>query len=424
MGKLDSGYRVAGLDVGSTKIAVVIGEIKEEGLEITGVGICPSSGIHNGVVVDIESSARSIRKAVYQAEQMAGYEISPAYVGISCSHLKGFNREVNVALRQNEVTRSDISRVIEIAMAEATPQMGEFIHVLPFDFTIDDKYSGIQNPLGMSGSRLYAEVYLVTGEATYINHVIRSCRSVGVDVAGIAVASLASSAAVLTEEEKEQGAVLLDIGGGLSELAIFHRGAVIYSNVLECGGNRLTKALVDALLIPINEAEDLKVEYGSAISADSYQDQSVRVPGLGGRQHKVLSRGELVKILEGEIIDILSQLNDGIESSLCRNILTSGCILTGGTALLPDINESAERVFKLPVRVGYPRDIGGLAGDVESPVFSTAVGLAKSGMGDRSGANNLGGWNSLEERNKLEQVTTHVKNWLHKLKIVSKFGSH
>jgi cell division protein FtsA len=417
MGKLDNSCRVAGLDVGSTKIAAVIGEIKEECFEITGVGSYPSSGVHNGIVIDIESTAKSIRKAVDQAEQMAGYEIPPVYVGISGSHLKSSNRDVNVALRHNEVTQSDISRVIEIVMAETTPPNREFIHVLPLGFTIDDKYSGIQNPLGMSGVRLNAEVYLVTGEATYINHVVRSCRDAGVDVAGIAVASLASSAAVLTPEEKEQGAVLLDIGGEISELVILHRGAVIYSSVLECGGNRLTRALVNTLLIPINDAEQLKIKYRGAIPAKSSQDQNVKVPGLGGRQ-KVLSRETLLKILESETIGVLNQLNDQLNNSLCKNILTSGCILTGGTALLPDIDELAEQTLNLPVRVGHPRYLGGLASDVESPVFSTAVGLAKFGSGDRSDAK------SLERGNILKQVTTFVKDWLHDLKIVSKSGSH
>jgi len=418
MAKLDGSCRVAGLDIGSTKIAVVIGEIKEQCLEITGVGSYPSSGVHNGIVVDIESSARSIRKAIEHAEQMAGCEIPPAYLGISGSHLNGSNREVNVALRHNEVTQSDISRVIEVVMAETTHKNREFIHILPFDFTIDDKYSGIQNPLGMSGARLHAEVHLITAESTHINHVIKSCRRGGVNVAGIEVASLASSAAVLTPEEKEQGAVLLDMGGGISELVIFHRGAVIYSSVLECGGNQLTKALVDALLTPIKDAEQLKIKYGSAISRQSYQDQKVKVPGLGGRQCREENRETLVKVLESEIIDILNQLSEEINSSLCRSILTSGCILTGGTALLSGIDELAEQIFNLPVRIGYPRDIGGLASDVESPVFATAVGLAKIGIGNRSVVKHL------ERRNILEQITTSLKGWLHNLRIASRSYSH
>lgn len=410
--------RVAGVDVGSTKVAVVIGEIKEQSLEITGVGSHPSSGVYNGIILDLEMVANSIRRAVDKAERMSGYKIPPAQMGISGSHLEGSYRDVTIAIHQNEVTQRDLNRVIEIVMAGTLPQHRKVIHVLPLDFTIDDKYGGIQNPLGMSGTRLEAEVLFMTGEATYINHLIRSCRRAGVEVAGITVAPLASSEAVLTEDEKEQGSVLLDIGGEVSELAIFYQGAMVYSTIVKGGGNQLTQALATAFLTPTNDAEQLKIKYGSALSYKSYQDQTLAIPGSGGGQSREYHRETLVKILQSEIINILNQLNEEIHRSLCRNLLAAGCILTGGTALLPGIDTLTERIFNLPVRVGYPRDISGLVGNVESPAFSTAVGLAKLGRGNSSSINDLGGVN------RLGQVTTTLKEWLRNLKIASQSDSH
>ncbi|MEF3168488.1 MAG: cell division protein FtsA [Deltaproteobacteria bacterium] len=369
---------VVGLDIGTTKICAIVGEAGEAGMDIIGVGTHPSNGLRKGVVVNVESTVSSIKKAVEEAELMAGFEIGKVYVGIAGSHIKGFNSHGVIAIKGQEVTQDDVDRVIEAARAVAIPLDREVIHILPQEYIIDDQH-GIHDPVGMVGVRLEAKVHIVTGAVTAAQNLIKCANRAGLDVIDIVLQPLASGEAVLTQEEKDLGVALVDFGGGTTDLSIFIDGSIKHTSVLGLGGNNLTNDIAVGLKTPMAEAEKIKFLYGTCLSSLVQRDEVIEVPSVGGRKPRMLSRHILAEILEPRVEEILTIVDTEIQKTGLKSDLTSGIVITGGSSLLPGIAEIADQIFQLPTRIGYPKGITGLVDVVHSPMYATAVGLVLYG---------------------------------------------
>jgi len=352
------GEIVVGLDIGTTKICAVVGESRPSGVEIIGMGSHPSDGIRKGVVINIEHTVNSIKEAVEEAETMAGCEISSVYAGIAGGHIKGFNSEGVIALKEKEVTKKDIDRVIEAASAVAIPMDREVIHTLVQEFIVDDQ-DGIVDPLGMSGVRLEAKIHIVTGAVTSAQNIIKCANRAGLDVHDIILESLASSEAVLSNEERNLGSALIDFGGGTTDMAVFSKGAIKHTSVLPLGGDNLTYDIAIGLRTPKLEAEKIKIKYGCGLSSLIGKDETIEVPGVGGRKSRVLSRQILGEILEPRVEEIFTLIYGELVRSEYENAISSGVVITGGSAELPGVPELAEQIFNTPARVGYPQGIGG-----------------------------------------------------------------
>ena len=365
---------VVGLDIGTTKICAVVGEVKHSEINIIGIGTHPSIGLRKGVVVNIESTVESIKKAVEEAELMAGCEISSVYAGIAGGHITGFNSRGIIAIKGHEITQQDVSRVIDAARAVAIPMDREVIHVLPQEFIVDDQ-CGIQNAVGMAGVRLEAKIHIVTGAVTSAHNIVKCCNRAGLDVCDIVLESLASGEAVLTEEEEELGTALVDMGGGTTDLAIFADNNIKHTFVLSLGGNNLTNDIAVGLRAPLAEAEKIKTKFGGCIAKNINHEETIQVPGMGGRQPRKLPRQILGEILEPRMEEIFMLLKREIFRAEVENLIASGMVLTGGTSLLRDIEEIAESVMSLPCRLGKPRGISGLVDVVNNPMYATGVGL-------------------------------------------------
>lgn len=374
MEKKQRGELIVGLDVGTTKICAVIGEIFENKIDIIGIGTHPSIGLKKGVVVNIESTVHSIRMAVDQAEEMAGCEINTVCVGIAGSHIKGFNSPGIVGIKSREIRQDDIDRVIDAARAVNLSQNQQIIHVLPQEFMVDD-HTGIQDPLGMTGVRLVTNVHIVTGDTTSIHNLVMCCNRAGLEVADIVLESLASANAVLTREEMDLGVALLDIGGGTSDLAIFSGGTIKHTYELGLGGNNLTNDLSVGLRTPFQEAERLKNLYGSAMTSMIDGDNIIEVPTVGDRKPRKVKQRIMGEILEPRIEEMLVILNQEMIDSSYKDRLSAGIVICGGTALLENIVDLSEQIFDLPVRIGYPRDIHEAPESINSPQNATGVGL-------------------------------------------------
>ncbi|MFL5370586.1 MAG: cell division protein FtsA [Myxococcales bacterium] len=373
------GELVVGLDIGTTKICCLVGEAKETGLDVIGIGQHPSRGLRKGVVINIEATVASIKRAVEEAELMAGCEISAVYAGIAGGHIRGFNSQGVVAVKDKEVRPSDVSRVIDAARAINIPQDREIIHVLPQEFIIDDQ-DGIKEPLGMSGVRLEAKVHVVTAAVSSAQNIIKCCARTGLTVSDIVLEPLASAEAVLAEEEKELGVALVDVGGGTTDLAIFVNGAIQHTSVIPLGGNHLTNDIAVGLRTPMHEAERIKIQYGSAQSQVLERDETIEVPSVGGRAPRVLSRRILCEIIEPRVEELFQLVHREIQKAGQEDLLASGVVLTGGSTQLAGMAELAEEVLGLPVRRGVPRNVGGLTDVVSSPAHATAVGLLLYGL--------------------------------------------
>ncbi|HEY5974139.1 MAG TPA: cell division protein FtsA [Geobacteraceae bacterium] len=369
---------IVGLDIGTTKICAIVGNLTEDGIDIVGIGSSPSRGLRKGVVINIDSTVQSIRKAVEEAELMAGCEIKSVYAGIAGGHIRGFNSQGIIAIKNREVSPDDVKRVIEAAKAIAIPMDREVIHILPQEFIIDDQ-DGIREPLGMSGVRLEAKVHIVTGAVASAQNIIKSCNRAGLDVADIVLEQLASSEAVLSADEKELGVALVDIGGGTTDIAIFVDGAIKHTSVLALGGNHLTNDIAVGLRTPMAEAEKIKQKYGCCLAAMVGKDETIEVPSVGGRKPRVLSRQLLAEILEPRVEEIFTLVNREIVKSGFEDLIASGVVITGGSTILEGMPELAEQIFNLPVRRGLPQMIGGLVDVVNSPVYATGVGLVVYG---------------------------------------------
>jgi cell division protein FtsA len=393
------------LDIGTTKICCVVGEVTDNGLDVIGVGMHPSVGLRKGVVVNIESTVGSVKKAVEEAEMMAGCEISSVYAGIAGGHIKGFNSHGVIAIKGREVCQHDIERVVEAARAVAIPLDREVIHTLPQEFLVDEQ-DGISNPLGMSGVRLEAQVHIVTGAVTSAQNIVKCCNRAGLDVCDIVLESLASAETVLTQEERDLGVALIDFGGGTTDLALFAGDNIKHTAVLPLGGNNLTQDIAVGLRTPLAEAEKIKLRYGCARTVLIKKDETIEIPGLGGRRTKVLSRQILGEILEPRVEEIFSLILREIQRSGYAETVTSGVVITGGSALLPGIIDMAEDIFNLPARVGYPTEIGGLTDVVNSPAFATGVGLVLYGL--KSEPNRKF---RIRDTNIINRVVDRMKGW-------------
>lgn len=369
---------IVGLDIGTTKICAIVGNVTEDGVDIVGIGTSPSRGLRKGVVINIETTVASIKKAIEEAELMAGCEIKSVYAGIAGGHIKGFNSQGVIAIKNREVSPDDVRRVIDAAKAIAIPMDREVIHILPQEFIIDDQ-DGIREPLGMSGVRLEARVHIVTGAVASAQNIIKSCNRAGLDVADIVLEQLASSEAVISSEEKEIGVALVDIGGGTTDIAIFVDGAIKHTSVLSLGGNHLTNDIAVGLRTPMAEAEKIKQKYGCCYTSMVGKDETIEVPSVGGRKPRVLSRQLLAEILEPRMEEIFTLVNREIVKSGFDDQIASGVVLTGGTSILEGMPELAEQIFNLPVRRGVPDNVGGLVDVVNSPVYATGVGLVVYG---------------------------------------------
>jgi len=369
---------IVGLDIGTTKICAVVGEVRPEGLEIIGMGSHPSEGLRKGVVINIENTVNSIKAAIEEAETMAGCEIGSVYAGIAGGHIEGVNKPGVIALKEKEVTKKDIERVIETASAVAVPMDREVIHTLVQEFIVDDQ-DGIMDPLGMSGVRLEAKVHIVTGAVTSAQNIIKCANRAGLDVYDIVLESLASSEAVLSKEERNLGVALIDFGGGTTDLALFSRGAIKHTSVLALGGDNLTYDIAVGLRTPKLEAEKIKIKYGAALSSMIGKDETIEVPGVGGRKPRTLSRQILGEILEPRVEEIFTLIYQELVRSGYDELASSGVVVTGGSAELPGISEMAEQIFNAPARVGYPEEINGLVDLINKPMYATAVGLVLYG---------------------------------------------
>lgn len=369
---------VVGLDIGTTKICAVVGEVSHGEINIIGTGTSPSIGLRKGVVVNIESTVESIKKAVEEAELMAGCEISSVYAGIAGGHITGFNSRGIVAIKGPEITQNDVDRVIDAARAVAIPMDREVIHVLPQEYIVDEQ-TGIQNPVGMAGVRLEAKIHIVTGAVTSAHNIVKCANRSGLDVCDIVLESLASGEAVLTNEEKELGTGLLDLGGGTSDLAIFSGKNIKHTFVLSLGGNNLTNDIAIGLRAPLLEAEKIKTKFGTCLSTNINSDDTIEVPGMGGREPRKLPRQILGEILEPRMEEIFTLVQREIYRAGMENNINSGVVITGGTALLDGIIDVAESIFNLPTRLGRPAGISGLVDVVNNPMYATGVGLVLYG---------------------------------------------
>jgi cell division protein FtsA len=396
---------IVGLDIGTTKICAIVGAYGEDGIEIIGIGAHPSRGLRKGVVINIESTVSSIRKAIEEAELMAGCEMHSVFTGIAGGHIKGFNSHGIVAVKEKEVKQSDIDRVIDAAKAVAIPLDREVIHILPQEFIIDDQ-DGIRDPLGMAGVRLESKVHIVTGAVSSAQNIIKCCNKTGLNVSDIVLQQLAASEAVLSADEKELGVALIDIGGGTSDLVIFTEGSIRHTAVISLGGNHITNDIALGLRTPTNEAERIKHQYGCAMVEMTKKDETFEVPSVGGRKSRTISRQILAEIIEPRVEEILSLIQREIAKSGFEDIIASGVVLTGGSTLLRGTTDLAERVFNLPVRRGIPENIGGLVDIVRNPIYSTGVGLvlygSKYGRGNRF---------KIREENVYTKVRNRMKEW-------------
>jgi len=402
---------VVGLDIGTTKICCIVGELSDSTgslspIDIVGIGTAPSTGLRKGVVVNIESTVDSISRAVEEAELMAGVEISNVYAGIAGGHIRSFNSTGVVAIKDREITEQDVRRVIDAAKAVAIPLDRELIHVIPQEFIIDDQ-DGIRDPIGMSGVRLEAKVHIVTGAVSSAQNIIKCANKAGLNVAEICLEPIASSEAALSEDEKELGVVLVDIGGGTSDIAIFREGAIVFTGVLAIGGNHITNDIAVGLRTPNHEAEMLKIKYGCALASIVSSSETIEVPGVGGRKPRVVSRKLLAEIIEPRVEEIFSLIHQEIMKSGFHDLLSAGVVLTGGSNLLEGMAEISEFVFELPVKKGVPLGVGGLVDVVNSPKFATGVGLLKYGA--RTAIKSKF---PIRERNIYDKVKNSMKHWV------------
>ena len=370
---------LVGLDVGTSKVAALVGEMMgDASLEIIGLGAAESRGIRRGAVVNLEAAVDSIKKAIEEAELMAGIAIDSVHLTVSGPHIKGFNSRgvIAVAGKNREITRDDVRRAIEAAKAVALPAGREILHVLPQDFVVDEQ-DGIGAPVGMTGARLEVNVHIVTGSVSAAQNLVACVNRAGMSVVDTVLAQLAASESVLTTDEKDLGVALLDIGGGTTDLAIFERGSLWHTAVLGIGGDHFTNDIAVGLRTPIPDAEKVKRRSGCALSTLVDEEDTIEVASVGGRRPRVMARRILSDILQPRAEEIFHQAWDEIRRAGHEKSLNSGIVITGGGAILEGMPEMAEQIFDLPIRRGAPSSVGGLSDHVNSPTFATAVGIVQ-----------------------------------------------
>lgn len=374
---------LAGLDIGSTKVSFVIGTVNPDGkIEVAGVGTAPNTGMRQGVVVNIEATTESIKKAKEEAELMSGYSISEVWMGVTGTHISSFDSKGMVAIKNREVTASEIDRVIEAAKAVAVPADRTVLHVLPREFKVDGQ-DGITDPIGMSGIRLEANVHIVTGSQSAINNSIKCVEKAGLEVAGLVLGQLASATAVISADERNLGVCVIDMGGGACGLLYFVNGSVAHSSTIPVGGQHFTHDVAVGLRTPQFAAEMLKKKYGCAMASMVNENETIEVEGVGGRKSRVIPRKDLADVIEARAEETLNLIANDIRMSGLMPMLGSGIVLTGGGSQLDGLVEMGEFIFDIPVRRGVPREIGGLTDVVKSGEFSAAVGLLLYALGQK-----------------------------------------
>ncbi len=385
MSKKASGNLIVGLDIGTSKVVAIVGEITVEGdIDIIGIGMQPSRGLKRGVVVNIESTVQSIQRAVEEAELMAGCQIRSVYAGIAGSHIRSINSHGIVAIKDKEVTGADVARVIDAAKAVAIPADQRILHVLPQEFIIDSS-EGIRDPISMSGVRLEAKVHLVTGASSAAQNIIKCVRRCGLEVDDIILEQLASSCSVLTDDEKELGVCLVDIGGGTTDIAVFSDGAIRHTSVIPIAGDQVTNDIAVALRTPTQYANDLKIKYACALRQLATDDETIEVPSVGDREPRRLARQTLAEVVEPRYEELLSLVQAELRRSGFEEICAAGVVLTGGSSKMEGVIELAEEIFHMPVRLGYPQHVSGLVDVVRNPIHATGVGLLLFGNRQQAG---------------------------------------
>jgi cell division protein FtsA len=375
MAKRDDEKLIVGLDIGTSKVLAIVGEVGPTGeVEIIGVGHHPSRGMKKGVVVNIESTVQSIQRAIEEAELMAGCQIHSVYAGIAGSHISSFNSHGIVAIKDKEVGQSDVERVIEAARALAIPADQKVLHILPQEFIID-KQEGIREPIGMSGVRLEAKVHLVTGAVSAAQNIVKCVQRCGLTVEDVVLEQLASSYAVLTEDEKELGVCLVDMGGGTTDIAIFCGGAIQHTAVIPIAGDQVTNDIAVSLRTPLPYAEEIKIKYACALSQLANPDETIEVPSVGDRPPRRLARQTLAEVVEPRYEELYQLIREELRRSGFEELMAAGIVLTGGSAKMEGAIELAEEVFHMPVRLGVPQFVEGLSDVVRNPIHATGVGL-------------------------------------------------
>lgn len=376
-----SNKHIVGLDIGTTKVSVTLAEPNEHGgLDVVGFGTCPSKGLRKGVVINLDATVDSIKSAVEEAELMAGVAVERAFVGIAGGHVRGFNSRgvVTIASKDHEITRSDVARVLHAAKAVSIPPDREIFHALPQEFIVDDQ-DGIGDPVGMTGTRLEANVYIVTGSISAVQNIVNCVNRAGIEVEDTVLEQLAASEATITADEKDMGVALVDIGGGTTDLALLERGAIRHISILPTGGDHFTNDIAVGLRTPVPEAERIKKKYGCALPSMVSEEDTIEVPSVGGRKSRVLSRQILCEIIQPRAEEIFSLINEEIVRTGFDKSINAGAVLTGGGSIMEGIPEIAEDVLDMPVRRAAPVNVAGLADGVNSPLFSTPVGLVLFG---------------------------------------------
>ncbi|MBS3757963.1 MAG: cell division protein FtsA [Desulfobacterales bacterium] len=400
---------IVGLDIGTTKICAVVAEVSGGTFNIIGIGSHPSVGLRKGVVVNIESTVDSIKKAVEEAELMAGCEITSVYAGIAGGHMTGFNSNGIIAIKGDEITKSDVDRVIEAARAVAIPMDREVIHVLPQEFIVDGE-GGINNPVGMAGVRLEARIHIVTGAVTSAQNIVKCANKAGLDVCDIILEPIASCESVLTSEEKEVGAGLIDMGGGTTDLAVFSVNNIKHTFVLSLGGNNMTNDISVGLRTPMAEAERIKLKHGTCVTDKVDNDETIEITDVSGRGDRKLPRQILAEILEPRVEEIFTLVKRELYRAGMKNAISSGIVLTGGASLLEGVSDIAESVFELPTRIGRPQGVSGLVDVVNNPMYATGVGLVLYGAKNQEEKKFR-----IRDNNIFNRIMKRMKSWFREI---------
>jgi cell division protein FtsA len=409
MGKRTDRNIIVGLDIGTSKVIALVGELKaDQSIEVIGIGSAPSRGLKHGVVVNIDSTVQSIQRAIEQAELMAGVDIHSVYTGIAGSHVRSLNSHGIVAIKDKEVTTGDITRVMDAAQAVALPADQRIIHVIPQEYVIDNQ-DGIRDPIGMSGVRLEARVHIVTGAESAAQNVQKCVQRCGLEVEGIVLEQWASSFAVLTDDEKDLGVCLVDIGGGTTDIAVFSGGALRHTAVIPIAGDQVTNDIAVSMRTPTQYAEDIKIRYACALSQLANSDDTIEVPSVGDRPPRRLARQTLAEIVEPRYEELFGLIRDELRRSGFEEAIAAGLVLSGGSARMEGAVELAEEVFHVPVRLGIPQGVTGLGEVVRNPTNATGVGLllyAKAQFAE-------GGGGIASVRSDIKSALSKVKGWLH-----------
>ncbi len=399
---------IVGLDIGTTKTRAVVAELREDGgADVIGVGTSLSRGLRKGVVINIEDTVASVRKAVEEAEVVSGVVINSVHVGIAGSHINSLSADGLVAIKSREVTRADIVRAVNAARSAAIIKSDHrVLHVLPREFIVDEQ-DGIRDPLGMSGSHLKVNVHIITGAVTSVQNLVKSVERAGLDVIGIILQPLASSEAVLSEDERELGVAMIDMGGGTTDLAIFAEGSVMHTAIIPVGGDHFTNDIAVGLKTARSEAERLKVQFGCAVSSLVKDDEIIDVPSMGNRPLRTLSRKLLADIIEPRAEELFDLVAREIKRAGYEGVVTGGVVITGGTSLMEGMPDMAERILDLPARRGLPAGVGGIHEHVGNPMYSTSVGLIIHALHQQDDL----AMHGYRKGRRLWRVVEHMKSW-------------